>query len=148
MVQICGNVRYLIWWQMSDENSDLIRSCETMVKLVSHASLLKGDDVRLKSAPIFARFCEDCDLAAIDDVNHLVLQCPRWQNERTEMLNEIDNIPDGSGHALLNSQCDLVIALLGKADPDLSYEQKVTILTISSKYISKMYFRKTREGIG
>ena len=87
-------------------------------------------------------------LLAIDDVRHLVLQCPRWQNERTEMLNEIDNIPDGSGHALLNSQCDLVIALLGKVDPDLSYEQKVTILTISSKYISKMYFRKTREGIG
>ena len=27
MVQICGNVRYLIWWQMSDENNDLIRSC-------------------------------------------------------------------------------------------------------------------------
>ena len=85
---------------------------------------LKGS-VRLKGSSMFARSCEDCDVAAIDDVRHLVLQCPRWQTERTDMLNEIANIPDGSGQVLFNSQCDLVIALLGKVDPGFTYEQKV-----------------------
>ena len=97
MAEICGNVRYFTWWQMLNENYQLTRCCETMVKLVSHASMLKSDDVRLKGATMYARSCEDCDLGAIDDVRHLVLQCPRWQPERTDLLNEIANIPDGSG---------------------------------------------------
>ena len=32
-----------------------------------------------------------CSLGSEDDVRHLLLLCPSWQNERNEMLNEIEN---------------------------------------------------------
>ena len=104
--------------------------------------------MRLKSLPIFSRFCGDCDLAAIDDVKHLVLQCPKWQDDRTEMMNMIENIPDGSGQMLLNAQGDLALALLGKIDDRLTFEQTIEILKISARYISKMYNDKIKQGIG
>ena len=119
-----------------------------MVKLISHASLLKNDDVRLKSMPMYSRFCGDCDLADVDDVKHLMLQCPKWQDDRTEMLNMIENIPDGSGQRLLNAQGDLTLALLGKIDDRLMFEQSIEILKISARYISKTYNDKIKQGIG
>ena len=57
-----------------------------MIKLVIHSSLLKTDDVRLKGLPVLARFCDKCDLSAMDDVRHLVLQCPNLQPERNDLL--------------------------------------------------------------
>ena len=56
--------RYLVWWQISDVNHQLMKCCETTVRLVSHASLLRADGVRLKGSPIASRFCTSCDLAA------------------------------------------------------------------------------------
>ena len=47
-----------------------------------------------------ARFCNNCDLAAHEDVEHLVLQCPRWQAERTRMFSELDDLGGGCGQAL------------------------------------------------
>ena len=64
------------------------------------------------------------------------------------MINAIENIPDGSGRALLNSQCDMVIALLGGLEDTFTYEQKVVILSISADYISSVYYEKVKEGIG
>ena len=56
---VCGSTRYVIWWQLSDTKPCLMKCCETMVELISHASLLKNDAVRLKSMPIYSRFCGD-----------------------------------------------------------------------------------------
>ena len=145
---ICKVPEYLIWWQMADDNHQMMKRCETIVKLISHASLLKVDDVRLRGASSFSKFCVDCDLGVVDDIRHLVLQCPKWQTGRTEMMNEIENIPDGRGVALLNSQCDLVIALLGGIDNVYTYEQKVRILTISAECITNVYHEKVKEGVG
>ena len=48
-----------------------------------------------------ARFCNNCDLAAQDDVEHLVLQCPRWQQaERIRIFSELDDLGGGCGQAL------------------------------------------------
>ena len=60
-----------------------------------------------------------------------MLQCPKWQDDRTEMLNMIESIPDGSGQRLLNGKGDLALALLGKIDDRLSFEQTIEILKIS-----------------
>ena len=48
----------------------MMRDCEVMI---SHASLLKDDDVRLKGLSIASRFCAQCNLSALDDVRHLVM---------------------------------------------------------------------------
>ena len=145
---VCGGTGYIVWWQISDVNHQLMKSCETMVRLVSYASLLRADDVRLKGSPIASRFCTSCDLAAEDDVRHLIMQCPKWQTERTSFLMEITSITDGSGQTLLESQCDLVYVFLGRKATDLTFEQMVVVWTILAKHISDMYNCKIKEGVG
>ena len=39
------NCRYLTWWYLSDIFPEKMRICETLARLVCHASLLKTDDV-------------------------------------------------------------------------------------------------------
>ena len=77
-----------------------------------------------------------------------ILQCLKWQVKRTGMMNAVEKIPDGSGRALLNSQCDMVIALLEGLEDTFTYEKKVVILSISADYISIVYYEKVKEGIG
>ena len=64
--------------------------CETMARLVCHASLLKTDDLRLKNQSRINRVCSHCDLAALEDARHLVLQCPILQQKRATMFPGIE----------------------------------------------------------
>ena len=73
---VCYENRYLTWWAISDRYPQNISVCETLAKLVCHASLLKVDDVRLKGSSLASKFCTLCDLGQKEDVRHLVLQCP------------------------------------------------------------------------
>ena len=148
MMNINGKSRYLVWWQISDADHRLMRCWETMVRLISHTSLLKVDDVRLKGSTVAARFCTSCDLSAMEDARHLIMQCPKWQSERTELMAEILNISDGTGQALLESQCDLLYVLMGKHARGFTYEQMVGVWTMSAWHIARMYNRKVRQGIG
>ena len=59
---VCITSRYLIWWQLADKYFWLSSDCEIMTKILCHSSLLKTDDVRLKSLPMASRFCSLCDL--------------------------------------------------------------------------------------
>ena len=145
---ICSGPGFLIWWQIAHDDHRLMIACEKMVKLVSHSSALKADDVPLKGAPAFAKFCSDCDHAATDDARHLVLQCPKWQPIRNEMFDAIASITDGCGRAILDSQCDLALVLMGKLVDGIMHEQMIKIWTISAVYISRMYDSKLKEGIG
>ena len=145
---VCGGAKYVVWWAIADTNHQLMKCCETMVRLVTHASLLRTDDVRLKGSTIASRFCVNCDLSAMDDVRHLVLSCPRWQLMRTEMMEEISRIADGSGRAILDSQCDLLYVLLGKPVTGFTFEQMVLVWIIAAKSITKMYNSSTKKGIG
>ena len=45
LVKVMTKTKYLIWWEISDKFPSLFRICETMAKLVSHASRLKCDDI-------------------------------------------------------------------------------------------------------
>ena len=73
---IYGGSKYLAWWQMSDGNYDMMRVCDSMVRLVTHSSMLKNDNLCLKVMPLSACLCYQCDQADPDDVRHPVLQCP------------------------------------------------------------------------
>ena len=57
MYEVCGGPSYLCWWKIADYNHNLMKCCEMMVRLVSHSSLLKTDDVRLKRSSVASRFC-------------------------------------------------------------------------------------------
>ena len=92
---VCGGSRYMSWWLVSDSDQSVMRDCETIVSLVMHSSVLRNDDVRLKGAPLGARLCDKCDLAALDDARHLVMQCPDLQRQRGDMMGEIAGLEGG-----------------------------------------------------
>ena len=73
---------YSIWWSIADHDQSKMKQCETMVKLITHTSLLKGDDGRLKREPFGSRMCILCNLCSLEDTNHMIMQCPVHENLR------------------------------------------------------------------
>ena len=125
-----------------------MRRCEIMVKLLSHASMLKNDDIRLKSLPMASRFCDLCDLGVMDDAKHMIMQCPALQQFRNEMFNELTNIEDGSGREILDSAVEVCHTLMGKIPDVFTKRQMEIFCSIVAKYVCDMYTFKTRTGIG
>ena len=83
LVNALTRTRYLSWWDMSDHNPTKVKECETMVKLISHSSKLKSDDVRLKGLTPSHLTCIQCDMYQREDVYHIVMQCPEHATLRT-----------------------------------------------------------------
>ena len=73
---------YLTWWSIADMYPQYIKECEIMAKIVCHASLLKGDDFKLKSLVGTTRMCDLCNCFEIEDARHFVLRCPFFACER------------------------------------------------------------------
>ena len=89
LMSIIKDTRYLSWWRISDLDYRLTNMCETMSKIVFHASLLKRDDYRLKGLPMSSRTCTLCDHYCIEYIVHIVSQCPYSQPIMNELYDEI-----------------------------------------------------------
>ena len=141
--------KYSIWWHLSDGNHMLLRDCEIMIKLITHASLLKDDDVRLKGLPISSRFCVQCDHAAMDDARHLIMQCPELQDQRSAMFRELSELNGGMGDEILQAAPDTLVLLLGReVENEPISDQMVEFWSIAARHIADMYRLKLRIGIG
>ena len=112
--------RLLIWWQLAGIAPEKMRQCETMVRLICHASLLKADDCSLKRATFGARMCILCDDVAYENTRHMVTHC-RYHNEtRIIMLNSISEI------AIIDCQKVLGV-LMGAYIKGFTYEEMVPV---------------------
>ena len=60
------------WWP-SDRHPNMMRQNEVVARLVSHASILRCDEARLKGMTRTHSHYPLCELASLDDVNHLLL---------------------------------------------------------------------------
>ena len=150
---LCGvstSTRYLPWWTISDKYPGCVRDCEILVKLTCHASTLRGDDFKLKNQAGIVKMCTLCNSFEIEDVRHFLLRCPYFHCERTNMLNEIEQIRDGSGIVYFDYNVDMVYRLLGSPHGDLNEAQIERSLLIILKYIPDMYRKnmKQKRGIG
>ena len=132
---------YAVWWRIADSK---MRQCETMVKLITHASLLKGDDGRLKRRPFGAKMCIMCELQSLEDTNHMIMQCPAHENIRISMYNEIND-----RYTLGVGECTLGI-LLGRRLPNKTFEEMLPLWYITSRHIYSVYKStiNNRRGIG
>ena len=92
-----GCVKYLTWYHISDVYTNRMRECETMASLVCGASNLKCDDYRLKHRSFLSKSCTMCNLAAYEDVNHLVMSCPATSALRTNLFDEIILTDENNG---------------------------------------------------
>ena len=54
---VCGTSHYISWWSLSDVKPHLRRMCEVLVKIICSSSMLKSDDLSLKSCPDSLKFC-------------------------------------------------------------------------------------------
>ena len=123
---------YSVWWAISDSSHAYMRQCETMVKLLCHASLLKYDDCRLRHAPFGARMCILCDEAAYEDARHMIMQCHYQYAYRTRMLNDISEI-------VMIDGANVFGVLMGQYIEGWSFEDMVPIWCIACSAIAKMY---------
>ena len=126
----------------------MISICEDMVKIICHASLLKVDDVRLKSLPLAAKFCVLCDHGSIDDAAHMVMQCPRLQPQRNAMFLEIDKILARNGLNQNDLDANVFLNLMGRPGQNIPIELMEEIWQCSARQISNMYRWKLKYGIG
>ena len=135
---------YSIWWQMSDRNRSILRKCETMVRILCKATLLKDDDCRLKGQPFGSRMCIRCELGALETATHMIMQCPSNAPHRQSIHDEIRVIiPHIDPQEYLN-------VIMGKCIDEWEYDNMVPIWEISAKYVNLMYFDtlRSRQGIG
>ena len=146
--KICVTSQYLVWWQISDRSHYLLKECEIMAKLLCHASLLRTDDVRLKRLPMASKFCPLCDLGAMDDSFHMVMQCPALQDRRCEMFHDIERICGACEHDKISIQNEPFLTLMGRPNANIPVETMVKIWECSARHIANMYLWKIRVGIG
>ena len=143
-----GSSRYQTWWKISDSDYRLTGMCETMSKIICHASLLKSDDVRLKGMPTSNKTCIMCDHYCIEDIRHILIQCPYYHVERSEMYEEIFIKCPNAKRIFEQNRENAIFFLLGREIPFLGEEEMYTLWCISGKMISKMYKKAVTDRLG
>ena len=83
-LDLLGNVnhgvRYLTWRKIADKYPELTRKCEILSKILCHSSILKNDDLRLKSQTCIYRLCNLCDQHAAENAQHFIQHCAYFSN--------------------------------------------------------------------
>ena len=145
-----GDTRYTTWWQISDMDFRFMKMCETMSKLVCHASLLKRDDCRLKGLPMSNRTCINCYMYCIEDITHILMQCPYYQEDRNEMFREIAMRCPNAESFFEQERENIPYYLLGRKIPSYNEDEMLCLCCISGYAISRMYRKAiaNRTGIG
>ena len=124
--------------------------CEDLSKIICHASRLKRDDFRLKGLTMSNKTCTNCDLYCIEDVCHIVTQCPFYQDDREMMYDEIFRRCPSVKDVLREDHSNILYYLLGKKIKVVGDEEMLCFWCISGNAISRMYRKAvaSRTGVG
>ena len=141
LFQVIDKPFYLTWWIISDISRAHIGICEKMAKMVCEASLLKKDDKRLKSKSVATRFCDKCTLSIEESVNHIVMQCPFFEEDRRIMLNELSDLRCAEVNNILSEAATVFPHLMGKQPQNVDFEVMYKFWIIAASHISNMYTR-------
>ena len=135
---------YSIWWSIADCDQSTMKHCEVIFKLITHTSLLKSDDCRLKKLPFGSKMRNMCDLCSLVDANHVIMQCPKHESYRVNMFYEINTHYD-----LENGECTLEVMLRNYlANKD--FDEMLHLWNITCQYIYMMLqdTLMSRKGVG
>ena len=89
MFKVAPKTKYLSWWELADKYPNMINMCELMARLICNSRRLKADDLRLKSSNHSLKVCTACDLYIIEDLRHVIMQCPSTEHLRTHMFSHL-----------------------------------------------------------
>ena len=71
------------------------KMCETMTRLICQASRLRADEPGLKSTSVGARMCLNCNLGIVENLYHMIMQCPIMEDIRYNMYTEHEGQSSG-----------------------------------------------------
>ena len=145
-----GNSRYLTWWHISDIDHQHIQMCENMSKIVCHASVLKRDDCRLKGMSMCNKTCEMCNMFCVEDIFHLIMQCPHFESDINDMYEEIYRSCPNARLTFEQNQGEVFYFLLGRRIPEWDEQEMICLWCIAGNTINRIYNRviSSRTGIG
>ena len=152
LMKVMDNTKYLSWWELSDRFPSAIIMCETMAKLLSHANRLKCDDIRLKGLTHSHKACSECELFQIEDLFHVIMQCPSKDKLRRDMYLELAQVNNQIEEIFADNTQDVFGWLIGKPIESFDRYNMHNVWLISGKYIYEMYMqicmKKDKVGIG
>ena len=150
LMKTIGNAQYITWWHLADVVPGIQGMCETMAKLVCHASRLKEDDFSLIGSSHSERACSECDLNSIESVKHMVMQCPSNEGLKADMLNEIVRYDRRFLQLSENNPDQIFYWLMGKVIDGLEPDAMNQIWIIAGCHICNMYKHRLsiRKGVG
>ena len=150
LIRTIGNAQYITWWHLADVLPRIQGMCETMAKLVCHASRLNEDDFRLFGSSHSERVCPECDLNSIESVKHMVMQCLSNEGLKADMLNEIVRYDRRFLQLSENNPDQIFYWLMGKAIDGLEPDAMNQIWIIAGYHICSMYKYRlsNRKGVG
>ena len=145
-----GVPRYLSWWQISDNCPRHTKMCESLARLVCKTSLLKSDDYRLKGQTHSNRVCDQCELFAIENVKHMLMQCPSMEDDRVQLSRKLYSIDPSIEERMKNEPQNVFTWMLGGYIEGMDIELMTRFWITSGYAINKMYRKVTkgRDGIG
>ena len=147
---VLTDTQYLTWWYISDNDLSMIRICENMVKILCRASRFKCDDPSLKGSLASVKACELCDQYAPEDIRHILMQCPHFQDIRDKMMQDIYKIDPSIERMFVNKPRLVFPWLLGNTSDECGLDMMNAVLRISGHTINSMYKQVVgmRKGVG
>ena len=139
LFKIIENAYYLIWWHISDCMPNKTKMCEILASIVCDTSLLKATDYRLKKKSIGYKMCDRCELWIIENARHLILLCPFYDLERTDMFNKIESVNDTWSTKISNQGYYRMHILLGMQPEGINFDEMIDMWLIAGSHISRMY---------
>ena len=95
--------------------------------------------IYFKGARIASKLCVKCDLGIQESINHIVMQCPFFEEDRAVMLNELNDTDNGEIKNLLTRSGEIYLYLMGKQPEEYSFDDMYVFWTISARHITAMY---------
>ena len=95
----------------------------------------------INKCPIGEKLCVNCDLGAVEDAKHVVLQCPFNQDihVRYDMFKSVHRLESGLIERILSDHGNVHRTCMGWCPEDERFGNMKECWCCTSDYISKMY---------
>ena len=113
--------------------------CETMSALVCDTSLLKATDYRLKKKSYSHKICTRCELGCVEDIKHLVMQCPAFSNQMNDLFEKLLQMDNEIAGRVAHDPGNYFKIIMGMQPEYASFDLMVEIWLLTGDTISKIY---------
>ena len=79
--------------------------------------------------------CIECNLGIEENIKHIIMQCPAYEEIRREMFDSILKLPNDIGIGLLSDPSQTLLLLLGKSDDRFEIAHLIQFWSISTRSV-------------